>query len=764
MNWFRPLALAALMSAFTQPIQAANPLVEGDQARDEFISQLLNKMTLDEKAGQLRLICPGEDIPLDKLQTMVEKGQVGGVFNVVVPQQIAKLQQAAMHRPGNKIPLFFAFDVVHGERTIFPIPLGLAASWDRDAVKQAGRIFALEGARDGLNMSWAPMVDITREPRWGRGSEGFGEDTLLSAEIGRAIVESMQGDNPALPDNMMSSVKHFAAYGAVEGGRDYNTVDMSSLRLYQDYLPPYKAAIDAGAGAVMVGLNTVNGVPATASRWLLKDILREQWRFQGVVVSDHGAVSQLVEHGVAKDNKDAVRIAIKAGLDMSMNDRDYSKYVPELVQEGLLTENDIDTAVRHVLNAKYAMGLFKDPFSHIKDPTVTKEQTEAEGRLHRQEAREVAAKSFVLLKNQHQTLPLKKQGTIAVIGPLAASQADTMGSWAGAGDEKRVVTLLTGIQQAVAGKATVNYAKGANITTDPRVKQYIQKYTPSTAFDSRSEQVLRDEAVKVASQADVIVAAVGESQGMAHESSSQSDIQLSATQQQLIDALKATGKPLVIVLMNGRALNITHEDKQADAILETWFSGTEGGHAIADVLFGDKDVSGKLPVSFPRSVGQIPIYYNHLNTGRPANLANPVKYTSYYYDAENGPLYPFGYGLSYTNFTLSPIHLSAKTMTNENPVTAKVTVTNTGKRAGATVVQLYLNDPVASVSRPLKELKAFEKVELKPGQKRVIEFTILPEYLKFWSQDLKYQAEPGQFNVMIGFDSQQTKNASFTLQ
>ncbi|MGK3140733.1 beta-glucosidase BglX [Pantoea sp. C2G6] len=762
MKWIYSVSLAvslAMQPALAESVSGNHPMTE--QARDAFVNQLLKKMTLDEKIGQLRLISVGPDNPKEAIRDMIQKSQVGAIFNTVTRQDIRAMQDQAMQLSRLKIPLFFAFDVIHGQRTIFPIPLGLAASWDLDAVKEVGRVSAYEAADDGLNMTWAPMVDVSREPRWGRGSEGFGEDTYLTGEMGRSMVQAMQGKSAADRYHIMTSVKHFALYGAVEGGRDYNTVDMSPQRMFQDYLPPYKASLDAGSGGVMVSLNSINGVPATADSWLLKDLLRDKWKFKGITISDHGAIKELIKHGVASDPQDAVRIALKSGVDMSMSDEYYSKYLPDLVKSGQVSMAEIDDAARHVLNVKYDMGLFNDPYSHLGPKESDPQDTNAESRLHRAEARDVARKSIVLLKNRLETLPLKKSGTIALIGPLADSQRDIMGSWSAAGVAKQSVTLLQGMRNATEGKATVLYEKGANVSDNKGIQDFLNLYEQAVSVDPRSPQQLIDDAVAKAKQADVVVAAVGEAQGMAHEASSRSDLVIPPSQQKLLAALKATGKPLVIVLMNGRPLAVVNEDRMADAMLETWFSGTEGGNAIADVLFGDYNPSGKLPVSFPRSVGQIPIYYNHLPTGRPYNFAKPNKYTSHYYDAVNGPLYPFGYGLSYTTFTVSPVKLSSPTMPRNGTVEASVTVTNSGQRDGATVVQMYLNDPVASISRPVQELRGFKRIMLKAGESQTVTFKIDVDALKFWNQQMQHVAEPGKFNVMIGLDSVRTQDAQF---
>ncbi|EDV1005032.1 beta-glucosidase BglX [Salmonella enterica subsp. enterica] len=764
MKWLCSVGVAvslAMQPALAENLFGNHPLTP--EARDAFVTDLLKKMTVDEKIGQLRLISVGPDNPKEAIREMIKDGQVGAIFNTVTRQDIRQMQDQVMALSRLKIPLFFAYDVVHGQRTVFPISLGLASSFNLDAVRTVGRVSAYEAADDGLNMTWAPMVDVSRDPRWGRASEGFGEDTYLTSIMGETMVKAMQGKSPADRYSVMTSVKHFAAYGAVEGGKEYNTVDMSSQRLFNDYMPPYKAGLDAGSGAVMVALNSLNGTPATSDSWLLKDVLRDEWGFKGITVSDHGAIKELIKHGTAADPEDAVRVALKAGVDMSMADEYYSKYLPGLIKSGKVTMAELDDATRHVLNVKYDMGLFNDPYSHLGPKESDPADTNAESRLHRKEAREVARESVVLLKNRLETLPLKKSGTIAVVGPLADSQRDVMGSWSAAGVANQSVTVLAGIQNAVGDGAKILYAKGANITNDKGIVDFLNLYEEAVKIDPRSPQAMIDEAVQAAKQADVVIAVVGESQGMAHEASSRTNITIPQSQRDLITALKATGKPLVLVLMNGRPLALVKEDQQADTILETWFAGTEGGNAIADVLFGDYNPSGKLPISFPRSVGQIPVYYSHLNTGRPYNPEKPNKYTSRYFDEANGPLYPFGYGLSYTTFTVSDVTLSSPTMQRDGKVTASVEVTNTGKREGATVIQMYLQDVTASMSRPVKQLKGFEKITLKPGERKTVSFPIDIEALKFWNQQMKYDAEPGKFNVFIGVDSARVKQGSFEL-
>ncbi|RON28940.1 beta-glucosidase BglX [Pseudomonas lini] len=733
--------------------------------KDAFISHLMKQMTLDEKIGQLRLISIGPEMPREMIRKEIAAGNIGGTFNSITRAENRPMQDAAM-RSRLKIPMFFAYDVIHGHRTIFPIPLALASSWDMDAIGRSGRIAAQEAAADSLDITFAPMVDISRDPRWGRTSEGFGEDTYLVSRIAGVMVKAFQGTGANAADSIMASVKHFALYGAVEGGRDYNVVDMSPVKMYQDYLPPYRAAIDAGAGGVMVALNSINGVPATANTWLMNDLLRKEWGFKGLAVSDHGAIFELIKHGVAADGREAAKLAIKAGIDMSMNDTLYGKELPVLLKAGEIEQKDIDNAVREVLAAKYDMGLFKDPYLRIGKAEDDPADTYAESRLHRAEARDVARRSLVLLKNQGDTLPLKKTAKIALVGPLAKAPIDMMGSWAAAGRPEQSVTLFDGMTNALGAQSTLIYARGANITSDKKILDYLNFLNfdaPEVVDDPRSANVLIDEAVKAAKQADVVVAAVGESRGMSHESSSRTDLNIPAAQRELIKALKATGKPLVLVLMNGRPLSILEEKEQADAILETWFSGTEGGNAIADVLFGDYNPSGKLPITIPRSVGQIPTYYNHLSIGRPFTPGKPGNYTSQYFEDTTGPLFPFGFGLSYTQFSLTDMALSSTTLNKTGKLDASVVVKNTGKRDGETVVQLYIQDVTGSMIRPVKELKNFQKVLVKAGEQKVVHFTITEDDLKFYNAQLKYAAEPGKFNVQIGLDSQDVTQQSFEL-
>ncbi|MET0540244.1 MAG: beta-glucosidase BglX, partial [Variovorax sp.] len=552
-----------------------------------------------------------------------------------------------------------------------------------------------------------------------------------------------------------------------EGGRDYNIVDMSPMRMYNDYLPPYKAAIDAGAGGVMIALNTVNGQPATSNTWLLQDLLRKDWGFKGVTFSDHGAITELMRHGVARDEREAAKLAITAGVDMSMADQVYLKELPGLVKSGQVPMKTLDNAVREVLGAKYDLGLFQDPFLRIGKAEVDPPDLKADSRLHRPPARDVARRSLVLLENRNRTLPIAKGANVMLVGPLADAPIDMMGVWSGQAVWKQSVTLRRGMEQAVAGKGKLLYARGANVSEDKAVVEYLNFLNwdePEVVQDKRSPQEMIDEAVATAKQADVIVAAVGESRGMSHESSSRTRLDLPESQQAMLKALKATGKPLVLVLMNGRPLTLNWEKANADAMLETWFAGTEGGNAIADVLFGDANPAGRLPISLPRSVGQVPTYYNYPRLGRPFTPGKPGNYTSQYFDEPQGALYPFGYGLSYTDFSLSDVTLSSPTLRRNGKVEASVTVRNTGARDGETVVQLYIRDVAASVVRPVKELKDFRKLALKAGEEKTVRFVVDEEKLKFYNAQLRRVAEAGEFEVQIGFDSQAVKTQTFELQ
>ncbi|MFY1018498.1 beta-glucosidase BglX [Ectopseudomonas khazarica] len=760
MTDLRSFALASLL--ITPGLLAAAPSIDDKPA---FIADLVSRMTLEEKVGQLRLISIGGDMPRERIREEMAAGRIGATFNSVVRPENRPMQEAAL-RSRLGIPVFFAYDIIHGHRTTFPIGLGLASSWDIPAIENSARVAAFEASADGLDMTFAPTVDISRDPRWGRTSEGFGEDPYLVSRIAAAMVRGYQGSDPSDPQRIMASVKHFALYGAVEGGRDYNVVDMSPMRMYQDYLPPYRAAIDAGAGGVMVALNAINGVPASANSWLLRDLLRRDWGFKGVALSDHGAITELLRHGVASDGREAARLAISAGVGMSMADTLYDQELPGLVRSGSVPQRVLDEAVSHVLATKYDLGLFHDPFRRIGRAEDDPADVNAESRLHRADARAMARDALVLLENHGDTLPLKKTQTVALIGPLADSPVDMLGSWSAVGVAEQAVTLRQGMQAALQGRGKLLFAQGANVTDDAHVIDYLNQLNwdrPEIVQDKRTPQAMLEEAVRVARQADVIVAAVGEARGMSHESSSRTRLDLPDSQQALLRALKATGKPLVLVLMNGRPLALTWEKDNADAMLETWYSGIEGGNAIADVLFGEHNPAGKLPITFPRSVGQIPSYYNHLRLGRPYTPGTPGNYTSQYFEEPNGPLYPFGYGLSYSDFQLSAPKLSAPRMTPDERIRVSVTLKNAGPRAGATVVQLYLHDEAASVIRPVKELKDFRRVKLEAGETRELSFEIDESMLRFFDASLRHVSEPGAFRVQLGLDSQSVQEARFEL-
>ena len=755
------MAANLAMAGAAQAQPSANP-----GSKKTFIDDLIRRMTVEEKVGQLRLISIGPEMPIAKLADEIAAGRIGASFNTVVRRDNRRLQEAAIKRSRLKIPLFFAYDIVHGHRTAFPIPLGLASSFDMAAIERMARVSAGEACADGVDMTFAPMVDISHDPRWGRTSEGFGEDPYLVSACARSAVRGFQGASVDRPDSIMASVKHFALYGAVEGGRDYNTVDMSPMRMHQVYLPPYRAAVEAGAGGVMVALNSINGVPATANKWLLQDLLRKQWGFGGVTISDHGAITELLKHGIARDAREAAKLAIKAGIDLSMADQVYLAELPGLVATGEIKMSELDARVREVLGVKYDLGLFADPFLRMGSPADDPADEKAESRLHRQPAREIARETIVLLENRNQILPLKKAGTIALVGPLADSGLDILGSWSAQALATQAVTLRAGIEAAIEGKARLLTARGANILDDTKIVEYLNYLNwdmPEVVQDPRSPDAMIAEAVALAAQADVVIAAVGESRGMSHESSSRVSLDLPGSQLALLKALKATGKPLVVVLMNGRPLAIGWEKDNADALLETWYTGTEGGNAIADVLFGDHNPSAKLPISFPRSVGQIPIYYNHLRIGRPLTEGKPGNYTSQYFEETNGPLYPFGFGLSYSHFSLSDLKLSVSRIGRGQRLTAEATLTNEGPYAGANVVQLYIAESYASVARPAQELKGFQKVTLAPGESRVVRFEIGEEQLKFVNAELREVVESGHFNVQLGLDSRDVLEQSFEL-
>ncbi|WP_313607888.1 beta-glucosidase BglX, partial [Dysgonomonas sp.] len=694
----------------------------------------------------------------------IKKGQVGGLFNIKGVEKIKEVQRIAVEQSRLKIPLIFGMDVIHGYETVFPIPLGMAATWDMAAVEQSARIAAIEASADGICWTFSPMVDISRDPRWGRFSEGNGEDPFLGGQIAKAMVRGYQGVGENMyksNSNIMACVKHYALYGAGEAGRDYNTVDMSRIRMFNEYMYPYQAAVEAGVGSVMASFNEVDGVPATANKWLMTDVLRKQWGFNGFVVTDYTGISEMIDHGIGDLQTVSAR-ALKAGIDMDMVSEGLAT-VGKSLKEGKVTQAEIDQACRRVLEAKYKLGLFADPYKYCDVNRAKKEIYTAENRAV---ARKIASESFVLLKNANNTLPLKKGGTIAVVGPLANTRSNMPGTWSVAVDLTKPATVVEGIQEVAGNNAKVVYAKGSHLINDAKYEQNATMFGRTLHRDkeTRSNEEMLQEALQISKDADVIVAALGESSEMSGESSSRTEIGIPDVQKELLRELLKTGKPVVLVLFTGRPLTLTWENENVPAILNVWFGGSEAAHAIGDVLFGDVNPSGKLVATFPQNVGQIPLFYNHKNTGRPLQEGRWFeKFRSNYLDVSNDPLYPFGYGLSYTTFSYSDIKLSSTTLDAKGELTASVTVTNTGKYDGAEVVQLYIRDLVGSVTRPVKELKGFEKTFIKAGGSKNVSFKITPELLKFYNYNLEYVFEKGDFDVMIGGNSSDVKSARFTL-
>lgn len=730
---------------------------------NSFVNSLMSKMTLEEKVGQLNLVSIGFDVtgPIvsENVEEKIQKGQVGGVFNTFTPIAVRKLQQMAVEQTRLKIPLLFGYDVIHGHRTIFPIPLGLSASWDLNLIEKSARIAGDEASADGLNWVFSPMVDISRDPRWGRIAESAGEDPFLGSRIAEAMVRGYQGNDLSAANTVMACVKHFALYGAAQAGRDYHTVDMSERTMRQEYLVPYKAAIDAGVGSVMSSFNDINGIPAAANGWLLRDLLRGEWGFAGLVASDYTGISELIAHGISADAKEAAADALRAGNDMDMVSELYVSHLPQLVKEGTISMELIDGACRNVLEAKYKLGLFDDPYRYADEKRAKETLMQ---NTYREAARDAARRSFVLLKNEKNVLPLKRNATIALVGPLARNQRDMIGNWSGAGDWKQAVSVEQGLMN-VGKNLKINYAKGANITDDQQLIERLNAHGGELEIDKRKSEEMIREAVETAKKSDVVIAVVGESQGMSGEAASRADLSLPGRQLDLLKALKGTGKPLVVVLMSGRPLAITWENQNADAILETWFAGTEAGNAIADVLLGDYNPSGKITATFPQHVGQVPIFYSAKSTGRPFNGELLDKYKSRYLDVSNEPLYPFGFGLSYTTFEYSPIKLSSSQISVDETLTVSCNVRNTGSRAGEEVVQLYVQDVAGSTTRPVKELKGFQKISLKPGENRDVQFQIDKDDVSFFRSDMTFGSEPGEFKVFVGGNSKDLKEAAFKL-
>ena len=758
MKIFKALLASAMMLS-----ASAGTVAASDNAKmDKFIDDLMSKMTLQEKIGQLNLPVTGEIVTgaakSSNVAEKIRKGQVGGLFNLKGVDRIKDVQRIAVEESRLHIPLLFGMDVIHGYETVFPIPLGLSCTWDMAAVEKSARIAAIESSADGISWTFSPMVDICRDARWGRISEGSGEDPFLGSRIAEAMVKGYQGDLKR-NDEILACVKHFALYGAPDAGRDYNTVDMSHLRMYNEYFPPYKAAIEAGAASVMASFNTVDGIPATGNKWLMTEVLRNQWKFDGFVVTDFTGIYEMIAHGMG-DLQQVSALALKAGVDMDMVSDGFMGTLEKSVKDGKVSEEEINTACRRMLEAKYRLGLFDDPYKFCDTKRAKKEIFTPE---HRAVAREIAGKSFVLLKNEGNLLPLQRKGKIALIGPLANTRANMPGTWSVAAVSSRYSTLLEGLQKSVGNKAEILYAKGSNLMYDAKMEADATMFGREMR-DNRSDKEMLDEALKVAAQSDVIVAALGESSEMSGESSSRTNLEMPDAQHDLLKALLATGKPVVLVHFSGRPTVLSWEEENVPAILNVWFGGSEAADAIADVIFGDVVPSGKLTTSFPRNVGQVPIHYNEFNTGRPLLGGWFTKFQTGYLDSPNTPLYPFGYGLSYTTFEYSDITLSANSMTENGKITASVTVKNTGNYDAEEIVQLYIRDLVGSVSRPVKELKGFERISLKKGESKTVTFTIDAELLKFYNSELNFVCEPGEFNVMIGPNSRDVKTASFELK
>ena len=757
---------------------------------NRFIDALMKRMTVDEKIGQLNLPVTG-DITTGQAKSSdiagrIKRGEVGGLFNLKGVEKIRDVQKLAVENSRLGIPLLFGMDVIHGYETIFPIPLGLSCTWDMKAIEESARIAAIEASADGISWTFSPMVDFSRDPRWGRVSEGSGEDPFLGSLIARAMIQGYQGEKLAdqlkRNDEIMACVKHFALYGAAEGGRDYNAVDMSRQRMYNEYFTPFEAAIEAGVGSVMASFNEVDGIPATANKWLMSDVLRGQWGFNGFVVTDYTGISEMTDHGIGDLQTVSAR-AINAGVDMDMVSDGFVGTLKKSIQEGKVSMMTLNTACHRILEAKYKLGLFDDPYKYC-DPK--RPARDIFTRAHRDAARRIASESFVLLKNDNQTLPLKPTGTIAVIGPLADTRSNMPGTWSVAAVLDRSPSLIEGLREMVSrmdemplnqpnepwyiplmeNGANINllYAKGSNLISDAAYEERATMFGRSLNRDNRTDAELLKEALETANKADVIVAALGESSEMSGESSSRTDLNLPDVQQTLLKELVATGKPVVLVLFTGRPLILNWEQDNVPAILNVWFGGSEAAYAIGDVLFGRVNPSGKLTMSFPQNVGQIPLYYAHKNTGRPLHDGKWFeKFRSNYLDVTNEPLYPFGFGLSYTTFAYSDISLSQSSMDMQGMITASVDVSNTGLLPGGEVVQLYIRDLVGSTTRPVKELKGFERIYLQPGQTRTVTFKIAPEMLKFYDYDLQYVIEPGDFQVMIGSNSRDVKTAAFTV-
>lgn len=736
-----------------------------ERTAEDFISDLLARMTLEEKIGQLNLLTPGGAVTgavvSKDVANKIAAGNVGGIFGLRGVKRVRQLQEIAVQQSRLKIPMLVGMDVIHGHETIFPIPLALACSWDMPLIEKTAKAAAQEATADGLMWTFSPMVDIARDPRWGRIAEGAGEDPFLGSAVAAAMVRGYQGDDLSSPTTMLACVKHFANYGAPEGGRDYATVDMSQVRMYNEYLPPYKAAIDAGVGSVMTSFNVVDYVPASGNKALFKDLLRDRWAFDGLVVTDYTSINEMMAHGLG-DLKNVSAMSLNASVDMDMVGEGFLRTLKQSLDDGIITESQIDIACRRVLKAKADLGLFEDAFGYCDGQRA---KTEIFSKSNRKFAREVAAQSFVLLKNENKTLPLKKQGTIGVVGPLADSPQNMLGTWSVSGDATKSVSVIDGIRAAVGAQTQILYAQGSNITDDAAFAKRVNAFGQEIVISKTGADQMLAEAIDVAKKSDVVVAVMGESANMSGESSSLADIGLQPAQRKLLKTLAKIGKPVVLVLFNGRPMTITWESENMNAILDVWFGGTEAGNAIADVIFGDVNPGGKLTTSFPVSVGQVPVYHSMLNSGRPYNGdGDAPKFTSNYLDIPNKPLFAFGHGLSYTTFEYSQPILSQSQLTDDQTISVSVEVTNTGVIAGTEVVQMYLRDVVGSISRPMKELKGFEKISLKPQETQRVTFEIDASLLSFFNSNMEFVAEPGKFELFIGGNSVDVQKLDFELK
>ncbi|MEZ7527323.1 glycoside hydrolase family 3 N-terminal domain-containing protein [Cloacibacterium normanense] len=715
--------------------------VSAQKSIDQKVTELMAKMTLEEKIGQLNQY--NDDItatgPITKdadKAGQVRAGKLGSILNAVGTKNTKNWQDQAM-QSRLKIPLLFGQDVIHGFRTTFPIPLGETATWDMNLIEKSARIAATEASAYGIHWTFAPMVDIGRDPRWGRVMEGAGEDSYLGTLVGKARVKGFQGNGLGNKDAVMACAKHFAAYGAAVGGRDYNSVDMSLRQLHETYLPPFKAVSDMGVATFMNSFNDINGIPATGNKYIQRDLLKGVWNFQGFVVSDWGSIGEMIPHGFAKDNKDAALKAIIAGSDMDMESRSYTNHLAELVKEGKVDIQLIDDAVRRILTKKYELGLFDDPYRFINEK---REKEQANNPEHRKFAREIGAKSIVLLKNENQLLPLSPTTKkVAIIGPFAKATVENHGFWSVAfpDDSQRIVTQFDGIKAQLDKNSELLYAKGCNANDN--------------------DKSLFAEAVETAKKADVVIMTLGEGHAMSGEAKSRSNIHFSGVQEDLLKEIAKTGKPIILMINAGRPLVFDWASENIPTIVYTWWLGTEAGNSIADVLFGKINPGGKLPMTFPRNEGQIPIYYNHYNTGRPAKNNTDRNYVSAYIDLDNDPAYPFGFGLSYTTFQYSDVNVSATKLKGNQTLTASVTLTNSGNYDGEEVVQLYIRDLVGKVVRPVKELKGFQKIFLKKGESKTVSFNITPEDLKFYDDELNFDWESGEFDIMMGTNSAQVQ-------